>query len=206
MDKHLVAVGTKRGPKLDAVHLALDQIASLVAPGALFEVRGFDVDSGVGHTPLSSKESMRGAKQRADALMRMPSATAETFRYFIGMEGGLEVVTSDDVHEQLARNIHRRVFLESWAYVSDGARGHFGRSAAIELPEALAMEVLDDGVELAAAIDKFAGRAGIRDSQGAWGVLSRDLISRREAFRVALIAAFAPFYNAALFQRASAAG
>ena len=206
MDKHLVAVGTKRGPKLDAIHEALDQIAGLLAPGAQFEVRGFDVDSGVSHTPLSSGESMRGAKQRADALMRMPSASAEAFRYFIGMEGGLEVVTSDDLHEKSAGNIHRRVFLESWAYVTDGTRGHFGRSGAIELPEELAIEVLDDGVELAAAIDKFAGRAGIRDSQGAWGVLSRDLITRRGAFRIALIAAFAPFYNATLFQRVSAAG
>ena len=206
MDKYLIAVGTKRGPKLDAVHEALDQIAGLLAPGEQFEVRGFDVDSGVSHTPLSSAESMRGAQQRADALVRMPSATTVTFRYFIGMEGGLEVVSSDDVREQSAGNIRRRVFLESWAYVTDGARGHFGRSGAIELPEALAIEVLDQGVELATAIDKFAGMAGIRDSQGAWGVLSRDLITRRDAFRVALIAAFAPFYNANLFRAAIAAG
>ena len=204
MDKHLIAVGTKRGPKLDAVHDALDQIAGLLAPGERFEVRGFDIDSGVSHTPLSSAESMRGAKQRVEALMRLPDC--ESFRYFIGMEGGLEVVTSEDLHEQAAGNIHRRVFLESWAYVTDGARGHFGRSGAIELPEELAIEVLDHGVELAAAIDKFAGMAGIRDSQGAWGVLSRDLITRRDAFRVALIAAFAPFYNTTLFRRVSAAG
>ncbi|MEQ1474537.1 MAG: DUF84 family protein, partial [Candidatus Acidiferrum sp.] len=91
-------------------------------------------------------------------------------------------------------------------YVSDGSRGHFGRSGAIELPESLATEVLDHGVELAAAIDKFAGLAGVRDNQGAWGVLSGDLISRRGAFRLALIAAFAPFYNAALFRTAAAAG
>ena len=74
-----------------------------------------------------------------------------------------------------------------------------------ELPPALAHEVLDKGVELAAAIDKFAGMAGIRDNQGAWGVLSNNLITRREAFRVALVAAFAPFYNAKLFRVARAA-
>jgi non-canonical (house-cleaning) NTP pyrophosphatase len=148
---------------------------------------------------------MRGSKQRADALTRMPCDTGEPFRYFIGMEGGLEVILGDG-SEQSERNIHRRVFLESWAYVTDGARGHFGRSGAIELPETLAIEVLDHGVELATAIDKFAGMAGIRDSQGAWGVLSRDLITRRDAFRVALIAAFAPFYNANLFRGAIAAG
>jgi len=46
---------------------------------------------------------------------------------------------------------------------------------------------------------------GIRDAQGAWGVLSGDLISRQEAFRVAVIAAFAPFYNARMY-RAEAVG
>ncbi len=203
MNKFIIAVGSKRGPKLEAVHDALEQIAHRLWLGAQFEVRGFDVGSGVGHTPLSSAESMRGARQRADALMLIPEAATGTFRYFIGMEGGLEVITSDGKGNESA---HRRVFLESWAYVSDGVRGHFGRSGAIELPEPLAIEVVDQGVELAAAIDKFAGLAGVRDSNGAWGVLSTDLITRRDAFRVALIAALAPFYNAALFRSVAAAG
>ena len=30
------------------------------------------------------------------------------------------------------------------------------------------------GVELSVAIDRFAGEAGIRDGQGAWGVLSAN--------------------------------
>jgi non-canonical (house-cleaning) NTP pyrophosphatase len=64
---------------------------------------------------------------------------------------------------------------------------------------------LDKGVELATAIDKFAGMAGIRDNQGAWGVLSGNLITRREAFRIALVAAFAPFYNQNLFRVVRAA-
>jgi len=97
----------------------------------------------------------------------------------------------------------RRVFLESWAYVSDGARGHFGRSGGIELPEALAHEVLENGVELSVAIDRFAGAAGIRDAQGAWGVLSSNFITRQEAFRVAVIAAFAPFYNGSMYRAAA---
>ena len=31
--------------------------------------------------------------------------------------------------------------------------------------------------------------------RGAWGVFTRDLVGRRDAFRVATIAALAPFYN-----------
>jgi non-canonical (house-cleaning) NTP pyrophosphatase len=103
----------------------------------------------------------------------------------------------------LQQSGHRRVFLESWAYVSDDMRGHYGRSGSIELPDALAHEVLENGVELAVAIDRFAGAVGIRDAQGAWGVLSNSFITRQEAFRVAVIAAFAPFYNMKLYRGAA---
>jgi len=205
MNKSLIAVGSTRGPKLDAVHDALKLCADHLNPNAQFEVMGFAVDSGVGHTPLSSAESMRGARQRTEALIQMTSGQDDSFHYFVGLEGGLEVMDSSGEDTGSDGNGDRRVFLESWAYVSDGSRGHFGRSGGIELPPALAHEVLDKGVELASAIDKFAGMAGIRDNQGAWGVLSNNLITRREAFRVALVAAFAPFYNAKLFHVARAA-
>jgi len=54
---------------------------------------------------------------------------------------------------------------------------------------------VDHGDQLANAVDEFAGSKGIRDAQGAWGVLTRDLVTRRDAFRLAVINAFAPFYN-----------
>jgi inosine/xanthosine triphosphatase len=205
MSKSLIAVGSTRGPKLDAVDDALKLCADHLNPNGRFEVMGFAVDSGVGHTPLSSGESMRGARQRAEALIRMASAKGESYQYFVGLEGGLEVMDIGAEDTDSPENGGRRVFLESWVYVSDGSRGHFGRSGGIELPAELAHEVLDKGVELASAIDKFAGIAGIRDNQGAWGVLSNNLITRREAFCVALVAAFAPFYNANLFRVARAA-
>jgi len=211
MSKSLIAVGSTRGPKLDAVRDVLKLCAEQLGPNVQFEVFSFAVDSGVGHTPLSSVESMRGARQRTEALMQMASVKGSIYQYFVGLEGGLEVIERTQSHESnrenigLAGNGDRRVFLESWAYVSDGSRGHFGRSGGIELPPALAHEVLDKGVELAIAIDKFAGTAGIRDNRGAWGVLSNNLITRRDAFRTALVAAFAPFFDVNLFRVARAA-
>jgi non-canonical (house-cleaning) NTP pyrophosphatase len=65
---------------------------------------------------------------------------------------------------------------------------------------------LSRGVELGVAIDRFASGAGIRDAQGAWGVLSGDLVSRQESFRLAVLTAFAPFYNSKMYQAAIAAG
>jgi len=181
-----IAVGSTRKPKLAAVREAIEGVSALLAPETSVAIVGVEVESGVNHTPLSREESMRGARQRAETLQTMARQEAKPWNYFVGLEGGLDAISEGS---------QRRVFLESWAYVSDGTRGYFGRSGAIELPEALVEEVFVNGTELAVAIDQFAGQAGIRDAQGAWGVLSGNRITRQEAFRVALIAAFAPFFN-----------
>src|SRR4029077_15413868 len=143
---------------------------------------GVGVESGVNHTPLSREASMRGARQRAETLRVIAREQAKPWNYFVGLEGGLDSVVEDGT---------QRVFLESWAYVSNGTRGHFGRSGAVEMPEALAAEGLIRGTERSVAVDAFSGSAGIRDGQGAWGVLSGGLVSRQDAFRVAVVAAFA---------------
>jgi len=191
-----IAAGSTRRPKLNAVREAAELFRCHFSVDTTVEVHGFEVESGVSHTPLSRVELMQGARQRAEALASRLSATAEAANFYVGLEGGLDVV------EEQGR---RRVFLESWAYVTDGDRGHFGCSGSIEIPEALAEEVVARGAELSAAIDHFAGQVGIRDAQGAWGVLSKDLISRQESFRVAVVAAFAPFYNQKLYQAAKTA-
>jgi len=92
----------------------------------------------------------------------------------------------------------RLVLLQSWAYVTDGnGPGSFGQSGSVMLPEPLARQVVDEGVELSQAIDEYAGKRGIRDAEGAWGILTDGLITRRDAFRIAVISAFAPFLNRA---------
>ncbi len=214
MEKIIIAVGSTRRPKLNAVTEALELFGPIMpasANAAEFEVVGVEVDSGVGHTPSSRQESMVGARQRAESLIELARERNQPWRYFVGLEGGLDVVQEESVESGVAFEsatmsaIHlRRVFLESWAYVSDGERGHFGRSGGIEIPAVLAHEVLDLGVELSVAIDRFAGAIGIRDAQGAWGVLSSNLVTRQEAFRVAVVAAFAPFYNARMYRAAAA--
>jgi non-canonical (house-cleaning) NTP pyrophosphatase len=59
--------------------------------------------------------------------------------------------------------------------------------------------VIEGRTELGLVIDKVAGIQDVRSRQGAWGILSRDLVTRSMSFEVALIAAFAPFYNRKLY-------
>jgi non-canonical (house-cleaning) NTP pyrophosphatase len=191
MEKIIVAVGSNRRPKVEAVNDALRVVGPFLSSKATFEIAAVEVPSGVRHTPLSREDLMTGARQRAEALVRIADERHAPWKYFVGLEGGLDVIRE---------GTKRWVFLESWAYVSDaGGRGSYGRSGAVLVPEPLARRVVDDGVELSEAIDAFAGGRGIRDAQGAWGVLSRNLITRQDAFRVAVISAFAPFYNREVF-------
>jgi inosine/xanthosine triphosphatase len=193
METIRIAVGSKRAPKLEAMREALAAVGPLLHPKSNFEVMAFEVETGVSHTPRSRAELMAGARGRCEALRSVDEQKAA---YFVGLEGGLDVISEDG--NETGR---RLVFLESWAYVSDnGGRGFYGRSGAILLPEALA-EVLDRGTELSHAVEAYTGKQGVRDSQGAWGILTKNLINRQASFRIAVISAFAPFFNAALYQR-----
>jgi inosine/xanthosine triphosphatase len=186
MQKLTIAVGSTRRPKLDGVRDALVELAKLNRD-AEFEVLGIEAPSGVRDTPLSRAEMMAGARNRAEHLRKAAREKKESWTYCVGAEGGLEIVEENGV---------RWVFLENWAYVLDqDGRGSFGQSGAVAVPQPLAASVVDKGVELAQAVDAFAGTHGVRDAQGAWGVLTRDIVTRREAFRLAVINAFAPFYN-----------
>jgi len=184
-----VAVGSSRRPKLDAVREALDVLVPRFCGSAEFDVVAVDVPSGVRHTPLSREETMAGARGRTEALARAAAERLEPWKYFVGLEGGLDIVRESGV---------RWVFLENWAYVADASgRGAFGQSGAVLLPESLVNRVVDDGVELAEAIDAFASDRGIRDAQGAWGVLTREIITRRDAIRISVINAFSSLFASA---------
>lgn len=191
MKKIVVAVGSTRRPKLNAVWEAVSVFGPTLDPNAQFEVIGVEAESGVRHTPLSRADIMAGARNRAEAIAKQARDGNQSWQYFVGLEGGLDVVTVAG---------ERRVFLENWAYAADeSGRGSYGQSGSLLLPEELARQVVDEGVELGVAIDAFAGGHGIRDAQGAWGVLTRNMITRQDAFRTAVINAFAPFFNAALY-------
>lgn len=191
MKKIIVAVGSTRRPKLNAVWEAVSVFGPTLDPNSQFEVVGVEAESGVRHTPLARADIMAGARNRAEALAKKTSQESVPWEYFVGLEGGLDVVTIGGT---------RRVFLENWAYAADATgRGSYGQSGSLLLPEELVRQVVDEGVELGVAIDAFAGGHGIRDAQGAWGVLTRNMITRQDAFRTAVINAFAPFFNSALY-------
>jgi non-canonical (house-cleaning) NTP pyrophosphatase len=190
-----VAVGSTRKPKILAAELAFRSYGS--SSRYDFQVVGFEVPSGVSATPLSAAEMRLGARQRAEALREITRSSPKPWKFFVGLEGGL------DVTEDAGGRV---VFLQSWAYVLDIAgRGFYGQAASIAVPDALAARVIDAGIELSEAVDAFAGGQGIRDNQGVWGVLTGGAVTRRDAFRAALANALWPFRHELLYAGGGAA-
>lgn len=140
--------------------------------------------------PLNDWELMSGAQQRALAVREILIEQRLDADLYVGLEGGFHSISVDG---------EWHTFLRGWAFVTDGTRASFGMSPSISVPDFIVKDVIGGKRELGIVIDEVAGVRDVRSKQGAWGVLSRDLLTRSMSFEAALIAAFAPFYNTRLY-------
>ena len=178
-----IVVASTRPAKVEAVRAAVDRICSIDARFKAFTIHTVDAGSVAPAMPMSDRETLAGAIARAGSVARTASAPFLA----IGLEGGLAALA---VVEGAA--------LVSWAAATDGTRWGYGCGGSILVPDAIVQDVRA-GRELGDVIDRIAGEP-VRGTRGAWGLLTRDLIGRRDAFTVATLAALAPFYNAGAYE------
>lgn len=185
-----IALGSDRAAKIMAVRASISRIAEIDSRWRDASVVARPVKTDSPAMPLTDWELMRGARDRAHAVRdELIQQKLETDLY-VGLEGGFHSISVDgDWH----------TFLRGWAYATDGERGSFGMSPSICVPDHIVKDVISGKRELGIVIDEVAGMRDVRSKQGAWGVLSRDLLTRSMSFEAALIAAFAPFYNGELY-------
>jgi len=171
----LIFVASTSPAKVDAVRRAVERIGAIEPSFHGATLRTLEVGSVTPAMPMTDRETLEGARARAEAAARTltPPFVA------IGLEGGL---SADPL-----------VTLTSWAAATDGERWGYGAGGRIVLPDAVLQQV-QAGRELGDVIDAMAGK-GTRSTRGAWGWLTRDLVGRRHALITATLAALAPFYN-----------
>lgn len=153
-------------------------------PDVAWRVEGVSVPSGVSDQPLTDHETLLGAMNRAAAAQAMrPEA-----RYWVGIEGG--------VHETDHGLAER-----AWMVVR-GADGRIGKgsSGTFFLPNDIAA-LIRAGKELAEACDIVFAGTDCRQTNGAVGLLTGDVIQRTSLYEHGMALALIPFRNDSLFPR-----
>jgi len=185
-----IALGSDRAAKIMAVRASISRVAEIDSSWVDAHLIARPVETKVPAMPLNDWELMQGARERALAVRDLLQKQRRDADIFVGLEGGFHSVS-------LSGEWH--TFLKGWAYATDGTVEGFGATPSISVPTSLAKKVIEGRRELGLVIDEVAGIQDVRSRQGAWGILSRDLVTRSMSFEVALIAAFAPFYNKEMY-------
>jgi len=173
-----------------AVRACVARVATIDPSWANANVVARRVEVNVPAMPLTDWQLMEGARERALAVRDSLKSRRLEADIYVGLEGGFHSIS-------IGGEWH--TFLRGWAYATDGEKNAFGAAPSISVPAEIVKKVVQGRLELGSVIDQVAGGRDIRSKQGAWGVLSRDLVTRSMSFEVALIAAFAPFYNPNLY-------
>ncbi len=177
MTKRII-VASKNPVKVQAVETGF----SSMFPGEIFEVTALGVTSGVSDQPMTSAETLRGARQRAEnARQKSPRAD-----YWAGVEGGVE-----EEGEGLA------VF--AWIVILTDTGIGMARTGTFYLPPRVA-ELVREGRELGEADDIVFGRTNSKQKNGAIGILTDDAIDRARYYEQAVIMALIPFKNPVLYR------
>ncbi len=151
-----IGVGSKNPAKISAVAMA--------AGKEIGEIIVMDSPSGVSAMPFSDEETMQGAIQRAKHCFEHTESEAA-----VGLEGG--VVQTD-----------KGLFLCNWgALVTEDKEPIVAGGARILLPQEIA-ERLYAGEELGPVMDDFTKSRNIRHNEGAIGVFTDGLVSRKDMF------------------------
>lgn len=157
-------------------------------PAQELAFQAVSVPSGVADQPFSSAETLRGALNRARAAReQIPGA-----HYWVGIEGGVGEAPEGELTAG-----------ELWAFawvVVLGADGLVGkaRTGAFRLPPPIAA-LVRQGKELGEADDIVFGQTNSKQSTGAVGLLTGDIITRQAYYAHAVILALIPFANPGLY-------
>ncbi len=174
-----VVVASTNPVKITAAQRAFSQVFSHHEVSA----EGVSVFSGVPEQPRGNTETLRGARNRAQAAQKVrPDAD-----FWVGLEGG--VYEDTEGMGEVA-----------WMYIvsRDGRIGK-GRTGTFFVPPA-AIDLIYQGHELGAVGDILFGTSNGKQKNGFVGALTNNLITRVTLYEHALLLALIPFMQPHLYQ------
>ena len=162
------------------VSAAMDGLQRMF-PAVTFEAVPVSVPSGVADQPMSDNETLAGALNRVNnAYEKYPEAD-----FWVGIEGGVEQAQGE---------------LAAFAWIVVRSQNLTGkaRSGAFFLPRAVA-ELVEQGVELGTADDLVFNHTNSKQKGGAIGILTGNVLDRKQLYEQAVLLALVPFKNEQLY-------
>lgn len=147
-----------------------------------------ETQTSIPEMPLNRNDLKKGALERALFVYKKYENENNPIDFAVGMEGGT-------FRENENTSDKTETYLQSLVYIYNGKTGYYGTSPTIPLPMSIAHALYNENRELADIMDEFSGQEDVRSNQGAFGILTRNLITRDDSFYLAVINAMVPFLN-----------
>ena len=172
-----IAVGTTNPNKIEAVC----EIINKVWPNS--EIIPIKVSSEVSDQPHTDEETIQGATNRAKNSLKKANADMG-----IGIEGGLTKISGE-------------TFVTNWAVIIDKENNlGIGCGPKFILPKTIKQK-LEEGKELGDAMIEFTGEKNINHTNGAIGIFTNNLLTRKDNNQIAIICALAKIINKDLYKK-----
>ena len=151
-----------------------------------FIVSSFPAESSVSSLPKSDDESICGCKNRIDFVLNN-SKYLKDISYVVGVEGGLDIRSEG-------------MFISTWIVIFDlnSKKYSYGCSPKIMLPP-FSYNSISKGEHLTQALRCIADCDDFKRKNGAFGILTKDLITRSDSSNIAFMCAYSVFHNSELF-------
>lgn len=146
----------------------------MIFPEKEIEIIGKAISSGVSDQPMSDRETLVGAENRAKKSVLSGEAD-----FYIGIEGGIE-----------RSNNHTHSF--AWIVIFDGKKMGKSRTTTFLLPQKV-VDLIDQGYELGDANDIVFKKHNSKQNNGAVGLLTNNLVTRTSLYKQAVVLAMIPF-------------
>jgi inosine/xanthosine triphosphatase len=177
-----IVIASQNPVKLQAVQDGFHRMF----PEEEFQLSPVNVSSGVSDQPSSDEETLRGALQRTQAAEQL----IPTADYWVGVEGGVD--------ECPLTNSMPDLFAFAWIVIRSKTTTGMGRTGAFRLPPEVT-RLIREGYELGNADDIVFGRVNSKQENGAVGLLTDNLIDRKQLYEQAVILALIPIKNQNLY-------
>ena len=177
MNTRTVVVASTNPVKINAALGGLKRMF----PEAEFKAQPVSVPSGVADQPMSDAETLEGATNRVNnAFAAHPDAD-----FWIGIEGGVY-------------SINKELAAFAWVVIRSKTLSGKARSGTFFLPRAVT-ELVEQGIELGTADDMVFNHSNSKQKGGAIGILTGDVLDRKELYEQAVVLALVPFKNEQLY-------